>query len=636
MEDCQVRDDWSRLCSSVLSTEIISFFSAAFTTMVVLNVGVGAIYAVCLLWVSRPLVRVLSFLLGVLGFVLSAPQALVRINNPTILPSQDILLLTSFVLGDVMNHIALLMIIYWDICRESVMLIFALDPAKKARSLRLSFGAGFGFMLSQVVILGTFLPLMAVLEDLSRALAIKIFYIGQVSFIFGCMPPVAFGLLARNLHKLWAQLPPDLPRRLVHRLRYTQLGLYLLLLVCSVYAPSGLLPAFIPELNRLAGFIYTYVIMLAAGFVVLILLVGEVTLTLKQLRSKALQTQPLAAEQMVKIARAGAESLRCREDRPHGVYTPVWQRGLEHSIIQGFLELAAEGLSESAIKTNEVCQRHVRPLTAPARCSAWEALGAGWDSLTMDAHRHHLSQHLNTPTVMVSHCWASPFQDVVKIMGRYDENTNKSNFFFFDVFSMNQHDLSDLSGPDRKDQPGQDLYDVMLEALTNSIRTPRRVLLALTPHHEPQLLSRSWCLYEIYMAWKLKAEVSCGFVPAGEQMVIQSLQEGDALIEHMLSRVDAEKSQATVESDRLMILELIKKDGVSKFNQFVRQKFAASLRVVALTTVPSTASADMLDWAPDLPERTLSCDTRSHFARQISLESTVDESVRHIREIFRV
>ena len=382
MEDCQVRDDWSRLCSSVLSTEIISFFSAAFTTMVVLNVGVGAIYAVCLLWVSRPLVRVLSFLLGVLGFVLSAPQALVRINNPTILPSQDILLLTSFVLGDVMNHIALLMIIYWDICRESVMLIFALDPAKKARSLRLSFGAGFGFMLSQVVILGTFLPLMAVLEDLSRALAIKIFYIGQVSFIFGCMPPVAFGLLARNLHKLWAQLPPDLPRRLVHRLRYTQLGLYLLLLVCSVYAPSGLLPAFIPELNRLAGFIYTYVIMLAAGFVVLILLVGEVTLTLKQLRSKALQTQPLAAAQMVKIVKAGAESLRCREDRPQGVQTPVWHRGLEHSIVQGFLKLAAEAdedgnVADEFLKTSELCQTHVKPLTASARCSAWEALNAG-------------------------------------------------------------------------------------------------------------------------------------------------------------------------------------------------------------------------------------------------------------------
>ncbi|CAE7470350.1 slc44a4 [Symbiodinium sp. CCMP2456] len=385
-------------------------------------------------------------------------------------------------------------------------------------------------------------------------------------------------------------------------------------------------PSVIPELNDFGGFIYTYIVMLAAGGVVVLLLVAELTVTLQQLRSKARQTQPVAADQMVKVARAGAESLRCREDRPTGVYTPVWQRGLEHSIIQGFLELAAEGLSESAIKTNEVCQRHVKPLTAPAGCSAWEALGAGWDSLTVDAHRHPRSQHLNTPTVMVSHCWASPFQDVVKIMGRYDENTNKSNFFFFDVFSMNQHDLSDLAGPDRKDQPGQDMYDVMLEALTNSIRTPRRVLLALTPHHEPQLLSRSWCLYEIYMAWKLKAEVSCGFVPAGEQMVIQSLQEGDVLIEHMLSKVDAEKSQATVESDRLMILELIQKDGVSKFNQFVREKLAASLRVVALTTMPSTTSADLLDWAPDMPARTISCDTRSHFARLISLESTVDEN----------
>ncbi|CAE7029582.1 unnamed protein product [Symbiodinium sp. CCMP2592] len=597
--------------------------------MVVLNVGVGAIYAVCLLWVSRPLVRVMSFLLGVLGFVLSAPQAVVRINNPTILPSQDILLLTSFVLGDVMNHIALLMIIYWDICRESVMLIFALDPVKKARSLRLSFGAGFGFMLSQVVVLGTFLPLMAVLEDMSRALAIKIFYIGQVSFIFGCMPPVAFGLLARNLHKLWAQLPPDLPRRLVHRLRYTQLGLYLLLLVCTVYAPSGLLPAFIPELNRLAGFIYTYVIMLAAGFVVLILLVGEVTLTLKQLRSNARQTQPLAAEQMVKIVKAGAESLRCLEDRPHGVQTPVWHRGLEHSIMQGFLQLAAEAdedgkIADEFLKTSELCQTHVKPLTAAARCSAWEALNAGWSS-----HRHHLSWHLNTPTVMVSHCWASPFQDVVKIMRRYDENTNKSNFFFFDVFSMNQHDLSDLSGPDSRDRSGQDMYDVMLEALTNSIRTPRRVLLALTPHHEPQLLSRSWCLYEIYIAQKLKAEVSCGFVPAAEQQVIQSLQQGDALIEHMLNKVDAEKSQATVESDRLMILELIQKDGVSNFNQFVREKFAASLRLVALTTVPS----DVVEEAVVLPDRTVV--TRSHFLG-ILARSKSELTDRDFEEIFQI
>ena len=181
----------------------------------------------------------------------------------------------------------------------------------------------------------------------------------------------------------------------------------------------------------------------------------------------------------------------------------------------------------------------------------------------MDTQRWHRQQYLSTPTVMVSHCWASPFNDVLNIMQRYDENTNRSNLFFFNVFSMNQHDFADLSGPGTSSQQVQSVYDVMLEALTNSIQTPHRMLLALTPHHEPHLLTRCWCLYEIYVAWKVGAEVFCGFVSNAEQSVIQSLQEGDALIEEMLSKVDAERSQATVESDQRMIMALIRRAGVN-------------------------------------------------------------------------
>ena len=125
----------------------------------------------------------------------------------------------------------------------------------------------------------------------------------------------------------------------------------------------------------------------------------------------------------------------------------------------------------------------------------------------------------------------------------------------------------------------------MLEALTKSIQVPKRVLLALTPHERPLLLTRCWCLYEIYIAWKVGAEVSCGFVPQAEQKVILSLTQDDELITRMLATVDAEKSEATVESDRLMILSLIEEAGVKTFNQFVQKKLAASLRVVALTTV---------------------------------------------------
>ena len=136
-------------------------------------------------------------------------------------------------------------------------------------------------------------------------------------------------------------------------------------------------------------------------------------------------------------------------------------------------------------------------------------------------------------------------------------------------------------------------------------------------------------MYEIYIAQKLKAEVSCGFVAAAEQQVIQSLQQGDALIEHMLSKVDAEKSQATVESDRLMILELIQKDGVSNFNQFVREKFAASLRLVALTTVPS----DVVEEVVVLPDRTVV--TRSHFLGILD-RSKSELTDKDFEEIFQI
>ena len=134
----------------------------------------------------------------------------------------------------------------------------------------------------------------------------------------------------------------------------------------------------------------------------------------------------------------------------------------------------------------------------------------------------------------------------------------------------------------------------MLEALTKSIEVPNRVLLALTPHERPLLLTRSWCLYEIYTAWKVGAEVFCGFVPKAEQKFIRSLASDDGLVDEILSTVDAEKSQATWEPDRRMILSLIQKAGVQSFNQFVQEKLSASLRLVALNTVPK-ADSGMLE-----------------------------------------
>ncbi|CAK9034113.1 unnamed protein product [Durusdinium trenchii] len=199
-------------------------------------------------------------------------------------------------------------------------------------------------------------------------------------------------------------------------------------------------------------------------------------------------------------------------------------------------------------------------MTLPAHCSVWEGLAVGLTSQSSSSKQKMSCDHVGEPTVMVSHSWSSPYIHLTAILKRYDENTNTNNFFWLDIFSMNQHDFADLSGvqaSDPMDGSIANMYDTMLQALTQAIKVPNCMLLALIPHERPALLTRAWCLYEIYIAWKVGAEVACGFVPEAEQSVKKSLLKDDMLINQIIDSVDAKESRATKNSDREMILDLI-------------------------------------------------------------------------------
>lgn len=161
------------------------------------------------------------------------------------------------------------------------------------------------------------------------------------------------------------------------------------------------------------------------------------------------------------------------------------------------------------------------------------------------------------------HCTAVSICLTSSVSFKGSVQKSRTNYFFLDIFSMNQHDFADL-GTKMDCADLRDMYDTMLEALTQSIEIPGCMLLALTPHERPKMLTRSWCLYEIYIAWKVKAEVSCGFIPEAEHAVKQSLTQNDRLIRRMLGTIDAEQSSATVKTDRDMILQLIHRDGTER------------------------------------------------------------------------
>eukprot|EP00913_Durusdinium_trenchii_P026516 g24877.t1 len=500
--------------------------------------GVAEIYVACLTRTKRPFCRLLSFGFLVAGLMLKLPQASIRASNPGFNSTADLPHLILFMCADILDHIGLVILIYWDICTEAVHLVFALDPKRFTWSLKLC------------------------------------------------------------VHQLWQKLPEKVPRHLKHRLTYAQIGLTLLMLITVTFCFAGVLTASVELLRIHAGFLYMDVVVTVITLVVNVLLGGEVYLTLKHIWRRHLNRHgPLHSQLVQEVIHAGVAEL---SDVMRSVQTqpPVWKRGLAFAVADSFLDMAVDDCGPD-LKTTDLCMRWLKPLTLPARCSIWEAFSTGFPKLyganyPQVSHQSY-GLYIGQPTVMVSHCWASSYWELMLIMKRFDENTQSNNLFFLDVFAMNQHDFADMTSVQLN---GSDT--TMLRALTRALDLPGRVLLAMTPHQQPLLLTRSWCLYEIYIAWKVGAEVYCGFIPEAEQSVKHSLldtprrvarrrEESDALINEMLSAVDAEKSRATVESDREMILSMISKAGVDRFNSFVQEKLSASLRMVALSTLLMTS-----------------------------------------------
>lgn len=598
-------DNFSRECLQI-PLVLKQVFPAILSSLILFLVGLFLVYGYLSQNAKRPLARRLSFALMSLGLLLGVPKFLWQVAYPTLVPS-NLVLHVIFAIGDVASHVGFVMLVYWDIVNEGLRLAFALDPQNRRRGVKMSTAVGLICMMVEGVFLTIFWILVYDMEELldedcrdARFTLSSTFAVVQYALVFGAIPSLAFGKLLWGLHKLWKDLPRDIPRHLLYRLRFTQLCLALLTLLGITDGIVGLVVGLIPFWTSFSGFIYENVALNALSAFTILLLGIEVLLTHQQAKRRIKDSFLLEEEQIRELIKHGV-SILASNQRPttlqpdHLVLPPVWERGLFQGIADRFLDIYAGEKSrgdctseDSQLQdpaTSDVCIQLVKPMTEAARCSMWECLSAGFmGSQISIAVASGKYQYLAKPTVMVSHCWSSSYRELMQILKRYDENTNRSNYFFLDVFSMNQHDFADLGTP-RDSLALRDMYDTMLEALTQSIKVPGCMLLALTPHDRPKMLTRSWCLYEIYIAWKVKAEVSCGFIPEAEEAMKRSLTKDDRFIRRLLNTIDAEASAATVKTDRDMILQLIHSAGIQRFNSFVREKLRNSLRVVALTTL---------------------------------------------------
>lgn len=147
----------------------------------------------------------------------------------------------------------------------------------------------------------------------------------------------------------------------------------------------------------------------------------------------------------------------------------------------------------------------------------------------------------------------------------------------------------------------------LLEALQRSITCSGRLLLAIEPWQQPTALSRSWCLYELYIAFTNNVKVSACLAAEDQWDFVQALRQGKGTVASILAAVDARQARATVVSDQEMIMSAIGAVGVDMFNEFIKQRLTASLQLTALhgvltdmdaSTASTSAAADPAAAAP--------------------------------------
>lgn len=350
-------------------------------------------------------------------------------------------------------------------------------------------------------------------------------------------------------------------------------------------ALSGLVVAVWAPLWRYGVVLLVYVISGAVRAMAGLTAIIELYVVSQQRSGKArAQAAPADAKPVHRAALEGVRALLEAKaaGRPSPCLTPSWERGLSLRCLQ---RLAQEHEVGATVPTYSVCDSIVKPTTVPARCSYWEALEAsGEEGL------------VGKSTTMVSHAWGMPFATLLSIIALHEERSSDgksgNHFYFVDVFTLNQHDMDELPADTATDaghacKAGSEdaaaaIYAMLLKALTLSITTPGRMLVALDPWRKPAPLSRAWCIYELYVASTQNVKVSTSFSAAGEEEFCAALRTDEGTVRSILASVDARSARATVESDCQMILALIEKIGFDTFDDFIRRKLESALRLAAL------------------------------------------------------
>ncbi|RHY30328.1 hypothetical protein DYB32_004399 [Aphanomyces invadans] len=190
------------------------------------------------------------------------------------------------------------------------------------------------------------------------------------------------------------------------------------------------------------------------------------------------------------------------------------------------------------LSTANVCTRFVMPTTELSKLSLVDHVLAqpGGDKFAKPAQW------------LISHSWSYKFLDVVDAIDNFchEHALDMDTSFWFCMFANNQHAIGEPTV----------MFDVFLHAFRTALADTGKMVMVLSPWHDPATLKRTWCVYEVYLSIVLNARFEVAMGKTQQAAFLDDIHELES-INRMRAQVNCKHSSTTVPSDRDHIFKLI-------------------------------------------------------------------------------
>jgi tetratricopeptide (TPR) repeat protein len=217
--------------------------------------------------------------------------------------------------------------------------------------------------------------------------------------------------------------------------------------------------------------------------------------------------------------------------------------GVSVQLLVSFIQACGGRDAISDFSTSAICERFVKPFTEPYKVSCCDLL--------------YQSNYpgVGPAKVFISHAWKYKFVDVVDaILRKFSDSLDV--VVWFDVFSVNQHST------------GEKDFSWWSGTFQEAIKRFGHTVMVLSPWHDPQPLTRAWCLWELYCTVVTECKFEVAFSRKDEELFFNEVS--DRSLNAMKAKINVENSQCWKEEDKQKIFAAIReKTSFQKLNSEV-------------------------------------------------------------------